>query len=198
MFDPDDEKPAKRKRKPPRAVTSALIREQALSYLDRFGTTTHKLKRHLLTKNRRAISYHDQDPEMVETLIEEEVNKLEQAGVLDDQLYADSKARSMARQGKSIRQINGKLFSLGLSDDQKNHAVQELEEKEGYSDRIGAAKYIRKKRFGPYRRHKNKEDQRNKELMSLMRNGFNYQLAEELIDLETTEEIEDIIYGEDK
>jgi regulatory protein len=192
----EDQKP-KRKPRPPKPVTQARVREQALRYLDRFGTTTEKLKRHLLTKNYKAIQFHGHDPEQIHQFIETEVDKLEKSGVLNDQQYADSKARSLSRQGKSTRHIRGKLGTLGLKATVTDNALTDLSEVEGYTDRIGAAKYIRKRRFGPFKPLETREARRDKELSSLVRNGYAFDLASELLSKETTEEIDDIIYGQE-
>lgn len=198
MSDEYDEEPKKKtkNKKPPKEVSESRLREQALRYLDRFSATTHKLKRHLLNKNRQAITIHAQDLEAVETMIEAVVERLEKSGILDDQLYADSKARSMARQGKSLLHIKSKLFSLGLTEDQNEHAKSELIKKEGYSDRVGAAKFIRKRRFGAFKETPPAWERRDKELMALVRNGFNFELASALLSIENKDEIERIIFDD--
>jgi regulatory protein len=195
MIDEENSKKKQKKKKPPKEVTASLLREQALRYLDRFSATTHKLKRHLLTKNREAISLYGHDVETISTQIDVLISKLEKAGILNDQLYAESKARSMARQGKSFRQIEGKLYSLGITDNQKDKAIDELTETEGHSDRVGAAKFIRRRRFGPYKETPERSVRRDKELLSLVRNGFDYGLAQELLDIEDSHDIDDIIFN---
>jgi len=192
----DDKKKKPRPKRPPKDVTPRLLREQALRYLDRFATTTLKLRRHLFSKNARAIEFHDLDADTVFALIDVEIEKLVRAGLLDDQQYADDKARAMSRYGKSKRQIEGKLFSLGLTEGHSDHAMTELVETEGYTDRIGAAKYIRKRRFGPFKDPDTQSDRLQKELLTLVRNGYTYDLAEKLLTMETAEEIEDIIFGD--
>jgi len=198
MFDEENSKKKPKKKKPPKEVTAALLREQALRYLDRFSATTHKLKRHLLTKNREAISLYGHDVETISTQIDELIARLEKAGILDDQRYAESKARSMARQGKSFRQIEGKLYSLGITDNQKDQAIDELTETEGHSDRVGAAKFIRRRRFGPYKETPDRSTRRDKELLSLVRNGYDFGLAQELLDIENSVDIDDIIFNKTK
>ncbi|MBO6827748.1 MAG: regulatory protein RecX [Sneathiella sp.] len=191
----DEEKPKKRAPRPPKPVTPARVREQALRYLDRFAATTDKLKRHLMTKNRRAIQHHSQDEEEVFQMIEETVEKIVKQGLMDDQKYADAKARSLSRQGKSTRHIRQKLFSLGLNEGYTEHALEELTEVEGYTDLIGAAKYVRKRKFGPYKEPDTREERRDKELGALMRNGYSFEIATKILSLETVEELEDIIFG---
>ncbi len=198
MFDEENSKKKPKKKKPPKEVTASLLREQALRYLDRFSATTHKLKRHLLTKNREAISIYGHDVETISAQIDTLITKLEKMGILNDQQYAESKARSMARQGKSFRQIEGKLYSLGITDNQKDQAIDELATTEGHSDRVGAAKFIRRRRFGPYKETPERSVRREKELMSLVRNGFDYGLAQELLDLEDSNDIDDIIFNKNK
>ncbi|WP_025898964.1 regulatory protein RecX [Sneathiella glossodoripedis] len=189
------DKKAEKKKRPPKEVTPTLLREQALRYLDRFAATTHKLKRHLLNKNRRAIEHYGQDVETIEQQIDQLIERFEKQGILDDQLYANGKARSMARQGKSLRQIKGKLYSLGLSEQETSTAEEEIVDSEGYSDQVGAAKLIRRRRFGPYKETPPMAERREKELMALVRNGFDFELSSKLLSIETIDELEDIIFG---
>jgi len=184
-----------RKPRPLKEVTPKRIRGQALRYLDRFATTTPKLARHLYNKNRKAIEFFELDEHSVMQIIETEIEKLVSAGIMDDQQYADSKARTMARQGKSKRQIVGKLITFGLEDSHTDHAITELEEVQGHTDELGAAKYIKKRRFGPYKDPETQVDRHQKELLTLVRNGFDFSLGERLLKFENIENIEDIIYG---
>lgn len=197
MSDIEDQKPAKKEKKqrPPKVVTPALLRGQALRYLDRFAATTMKMQRHLLTKNRKAIEFHDMDVDTVLQMIDLEIEKLIKAGILNDQEYASSKARSMARQAKSKLQIEVKLQGLGFDESQSGQAITRLIEEEGHSDTIAAAKYIRKRRFGPYKPAETRDERRNKELSALARNGFEFGLASRMLDLNTIEELEEIIFG---
>ncbi len=190
-----EEQPKKRRPRPLKPVEKQRVREQALRYLDRFAATTDKLKRHLFTKNYKAMAQHSQDEEKIHQMIEEVVNSLEKSGLMDDQQYADAKARSMSRQGKSTRHIRQKLHSLGLKEQQADHALDELSEVEGYTDVIGAAKYVRKRRFGPYKDENTREERRDKELSALLRNGYNFDIAQKILSLQTVDEVEDIIYG---
>lgn len=185
-----------KKERPPKDVTPALLRAQALRYLDRFAATTMKLRRHLMTKSRKSIEFHTLDPENVLQMIDVEIERLEKAGILNDQEYASGKARSMSRQAKSKLQIELKLQSLGFDESQADQAITQLVDEEGHSDRIAAAKYIRKRKFGPFKPVETREDRRNKELSSLVRNGFEFGLAAALLDLPSIEEIENIIFSE--
>ncbi len=198
MSDLEKQNPQKeKKQRPPREVTANLLRKQALRYLDRFAATTQKIRRHLMTKNAKAIEFHQQDPEAIMLMIDLEVAKLVDAGILNDQEYASGKARSMARQGKSSLQIGVKLSGLGFDDSQLDTAMDRLKTEEGFSDRKAAAKYIKKRRFGPFKPPEVREERHQKELAALVRNGFDYSLAKALLMVETPAEIEDIIYGSD-
>ena len=190
-----EEQPKKRKPRPLKPVEKQRVREQALRYLDRFAATTDKLKRHLFTKNYKAMAQHSQDEEQVRQIIEEVIESLVKAGLMDDQQYADAKARSLSRQGKSTRHIRQKLQSMGLKDRQADHALTELSEVEGYTDLIGAAKYLRKRRFGPYKDENTRDERRDKELSALMRNGYSFDISNKILSLHTVDEVEDIIYG---
>ncbi len=186
----------KKKERPPKPLSAGRLRGQALRYLDRFAATTMKLRRHLLNKNKVAIQFHEMDENSALEMIDAEIEKLEKAGILNDELYAASKARSMARQAKSKLQIGAKLQGLGFDENQADDAITHLIEEEGHTDRLSAAKYIRKRRFGPYKPAETRQERRDKELSALVRNGFEFGLAKNLLELETTEELDQIIFGE--
>ncbi|WP_169545538.1 regulatory protein RecX [Sneathiella aquimaris] len=184
-----------KKEKPPKEISPALIRQQALRYLDRFAATTMKLRRHLMNKSSKAIEFHQTEPEAVLEIIDAEISKLVDAGILNDTEYAASKARSMGRQGKSSLQISVKLQSLGFKDNEADRALDQLREEEGYTERKAAAKYIKKRRFGPYKPDGESKERLQKELQTLVRNGFDYSLSKSLLTMERCEEIEEIIFA---
>ncbi|GLQ07258.1 RecX family transcriptional regulator [Sneathiella chinensis] len=183
-----------RKERQPREISNGWLRDQALRYLNRFAATTRKLEQHLLRKSAPAMEHFSLDPETVRDMIRTEIGKLETAGILNDRDYANSKARSMARQGKSDLQIRLKLSSLGFEEPEVETVMTHLREEEGHSNRIAAAKYIRKRRFGAFRTNLNAEDRLEKEKASLVRNGFPFTLAEQLLQA-SKDELEDIIYS---
>jgi regulatory protein len=153
-----------------------------------------KLRRHLASKNRMAIEFHAMPEDELLAMIDVEIDRLVAAGIVNDQEYATSKARSMARQGKSALQIDVKLHALGFDDDQSEQAARHLRDEEGHSERLAAARYIRKRRFGPFRPAETRHERRPAELASLVRNGFAYHLADSLLD-QDRDYLETVIYG---
>jgi len=54
---------------------------------------------------------------------------------------------------------------------------------------------VRKRKFGPYKDVETREQRRDKELGALMRNGYSFDIANKILNLESVEEVEDIIFG---
>ena len=193
----DGQEPKPKKPRKPIEPTEKWLRDQALRYLNRFPATRRKMTRHLFDKAMR----HAEHFELSETVLNERIagviEKLEASGFINDTEFAASKARVMARQGRSIAQIGVKLQEIGFAESDQSHAIKELGTDTTLHDRKAAARFVKRRRFGPYKPEETREDRRDKELASLARQGFSYDVATAVIDAEDTEKIEAIIYGDD-
>ncbi|TNE38413.1 MAG: regulatory protein RecX [Alphaproteobacteria bacterium] len=191
----EPEKKAKRIYKP-KEPTSRWLRDAALRYLNRFPATTMKLRQHLLRKASAGAEMFEIPKEEILSRIDAEIGKLVEAGILNDKEFAASKARVMARDGKPVARISLKLKEMGFSDDLQDHALAELGEEGRDLDLKAAARYVRKRKFGPFKPADTRAEREEKELASLARTGFSFDVARRVLDAETTEEIEALIRGE--
>src|SRR5690606_19773966 len=96
--------------------------------------------------------------------IEAVMARLIAAGFINDREYAASKARLMARDGRSVSQIAARLQAMGFSEDDREEAVSALGEDRHALDLKAAAKVVKRRRFGPYRRGDATAAVRDKEL----------------------------------
>ena len=187
-----DQQKAKKRRKP-KEPTPRWLRDQALRYLDRFSTTARKMHTHLYKKAEPALVLFDLDEADLRAAIDTEIAKLVASGFINDREYAASKARVMAKQGKSLNQIRRKLMDLEVSEDIQEAAISGLGENSEGLDIAAAAVYVRKRKFGPYKPEETRQARWEKEMGSLARNGFSYTVASRVLAMETVEAIEDII-----
>lgn len=100
-------------------------------------------------------------------------------GALDDKTYAEVKVRSGVRVGKSRRLIAQKLREKGVEAQTATEALQDAD------DRVAAVAFARKRGFGPYRRHALDDKRLAKELSAFARNGFSFELAKAVLDMNT-------------
>jgi regulatory protein len=107
---------------------------------------------------------------------------------LDDENYAQVKASSAGRAGKSTRAVARKLAEKGIERGIIEAAVSELD------DLRSAIFYARKKAFGPFRRKPADDQQEQRELASFGRQGFSFDIGRRVTRM-TLEEAEEILAG---
>ncbi len=94
---------------------------------------------------------------------------------LDDRAFAETRAASASRSGHSKRRISRDLGQKGVERSLIHAAVEEID------DRAAAINYARKRGFGPFRKVDLDERRKAKELSAFARNGFSFELAQNII-----------------
>ena len=176
----------------PKKVTARRLHNQALSYLDKFTTTVGKMRNILINKCKKPAQFHQQDWDEILEIIDSELERLTKAGILNDRLYAQSKARVLARRGKSVRMIKASLSDFKIDDENIDDAVQGLGATETEADLAAAINYVRRRKFGPYRDKDTRLSRREKDLAALARVGYSYDIAQKVIDTPTTDQLENL------
>lgn len=193
-----EEKKAKEKRpRKPVEPTPKWLRDQALRYLNRFPATSHKMAQHLFRKAAPQLEHFDLSEEKLTEDITKVVADMIKAGFINDAEFAASKARIMARQGRSVAQIGLKLQEMEFSEADQAQALDALGDDKHELDRRAAARFVKRRRFGPYKPEETRGERRNKELASLARQGFSFDVATLVIDAESVDVIEAIIYSDE-
>lgn len=136
--------------------------------------------------------YHGTSIEEAQGWIEQVLDQLEAAKLINDALYAEGRAGALHRRGNSLRVIRMKLQEKGVSTDDINHALTTLEEETQSEDleRDAAIALARRRRLGPWRDPVKRDGLKDKDLAALARAGFSYDLAREIIEAETSEDLE--------
>ncbi len=174
--------PTDRARKPrPRpAPDAASLHAAALAHLARFAATEAGLTQVLARKVDRWARLAEADAEIVARVVAASraaiagiVARLAASGAVSDAGFAESRARSLARAGRSSRAIGAHLASRGVSQTLARAASAADEGRELASALIHA----RKRRMGPWRKTEAGPETRRRELASFARAGYAQDVA---------------------
>ncbi len=185
MSENSDNKSLNKRQNAPKKVSAGYLERAALHYLGRFSSTQDNLRRVLERKVRRRNEEHAPPTDEQVGWINDVVEKCVKYGYVDDEVYARQRADSLLRKGKPPRQIMQDLRFKGVDTDTAAAAVENLEGDEEAPDAIrqAAAAYIRRRRFGPFRRMlPDSTEKREKEIAAMMRAGFPYGIVVEMLD----------------
>ncbi len=189
---------AKKHANKPKKITAAYLERAALHYLGRFNSSAQNLHNVLERKVRRRNENHAPVTDEQQAWISDVVKKCVGYGYVDDTRYAAQRAEMLLRRGKPVRTIKQDLRHKGISDEISADALGQLEGGEPDAvDRKAAAAYIKRRRFGAFRREIGDSAllaaKRDKELASMARAGFGYSLANEMLKLSQDEIIDLLI-----
>ena len=169
-----------------RPITAKYLQNAAAFYLERYPSTAEGLRRVLNRRVAKAKMLEAPIMDNVQQAIDVVVAKFVDAGVIDDKAFAQTKARSLHRRGTSGRMTRQKLKMAGVDADTVDQAMiglgEELHADPAQREWRAAAAYARRRRLGPYRPEKDRADKRTRDLASMARAGFAYDLARKVID----------------
>ena len=157
------------------------MHELALFYVGRFATTRAKLATYLNRKLRERGWEGSEAPD-VERLVE----RLSASGLIDDALYAQSKARSLTERGYGVARVRQSLRAAGI-DETDGAEAQELAA-EGAAD--AALRFARRRRLGPYAEKLLERPDREKALAAMVRAGHGFELARAVVNAEPGTELD--------
>ncbi len=181
--------------RPPRppgpAPDAASLHDAALAYLTRYAATEAGLRSVLerrLDRWKRLAQRHGLDAEAIAAqaaaarkAVREVVARLVAAGAVNDAAYAQSRARSLVRAGRSRRAISAYLAAKGVDPATAATALPAPEE----SELAAALVLARKRRIGPFRSAQAPDEAgRRRELGVLARAGFSQSIAQQALTMD--------------
>ena len=174
------------KKKTIKKITKQRLKNIALFYLKRFESSVENLRQVL---KRRTNDYAFHNPEFNKneayTWIEEILADFEKLKYIDDNRYAELKISSYLSAGKPERYIKTKLQQKGIS----ANTIENILAEQSFNPLEMALKLAKKKKIGPYRKSEaERKTNRQKDLATLIRAGFDYDIACEAINLNNYEE----------
>ena len=161
----------------PKRITADYLRRAALYYLERYSVPAAQLQRVLLRKVERSCRHHGQDSQPFRATVDEVVASCVASGLVDDRRFAEARAQSLRRKGRSARAVAAGLATKGVERGLIAEVAAADDEAELDAARIAA----RRKRLGPWSRG-DRAVQRQKDIAALARAGFSLAIARAVID----------------
>jgi len=184
--------------RPVRPITAEYLDRAALHYLERFASSSGNLRRVLMRRVLRAARALGSDPAEGAALIGALIERYLRSGLLNDRQYAEQKAASLARSGSSRYRIRGKLAQKGVEREMIDETVTTLDEEGEVTELAAACALIRRRRLGPYRPAEKRAEFRDKDLASMARAGFGFDLSRRLLAQPDPQSLDRLACGEDE
>ena len=133
------------------------LRNSAMSYLARYEVSEFQFKNTM----KRKLSYFENNLNELEKdkLINQIKSEMVSSCFIDDNRYAETKIRSIRRQGGSQRLIFAKLNEKGISKDVIQSALNIVDEGYENPEIIAAVNFIKKKKIGVFYKNKKTNDE---------------------------------------
>ncbi|MEP3116457.1 RecX family transcriptional regulator [Nisaea sp.] len=187
----------RREKKPPKPITESYLRNVALWYMERYASSAANLKAVLMRRVRLSSAYHGSDPAEGAVMVDAVVQRYCEAGILNDRLFAETRVRSLVARGTSAKMIRRKLMEKGVSPDDIEAALAEVVDQQN-GELASAARYARRRRIGPFRLIEKRDENRDRDMAALARQGFGFGIAAKVVDAESPEALEAEIDGADE
>jgi regulatory protein len=176
----NDRRMARAPRKPPATPTEPALHDAALSHLARYATTRAGLLRVLDRKVARWAASEGGDSAATSearAAARRVVARLTESGAVSDTVFAQARARTLHRAGKSARAIGAHLSSKGVGSALAAESARQDPERE----LAAAVIHVRKRRLGAYRLAPSLPETYRRELGSLARAGFSQPVASQAL-----------------
>ena len=185
-----DDKRAKKSRKP-RIMTQQRLANIALHYLERYASSAENLRRVLQRRiAKSAYAHPDLDTQEAESWLSELIERYTEVGLLNDLTFAEARTRTLLAQGIAPRAIKMKLLQKGVGNDDISAALEMLAVDVGDAELEAACNLARRRRIGPYRDPEKRDTMREKDLATMARAGFGYDMARRVVEAEDAAELE--------
>lgn len=165
----------------PKPLDSLRLEELALAYVARFATSRAKLEDYLRRKLRERGWAGEGEPPVGAVAA-----RMEQAGYVDDVVYARAKSGSLLRRGYGARRVAQALGAAGIAEDLRAQVTP------GESaQRRAMLALARKRRFGPFAASPLDRPQRERQMAAMLRAGHPLDKVRALMDAPTIEAAEE-------
>ena len=173
------------------------MRNSAISYLARYEVSEFQFRNTMIRK------LSNFENELDEKLKFEIIDKIKKemivARYIDDKRFAESKSRSIRRQGGSERLIFAKLKEKGVSDNIIKFAIDIVDEGNENAEIIAAVNFIKKKKIGIFYKLKRVDKEidpyilKDKWYGTLSRRGFSLSIVKKVLDITDIENADFIL-----
>lgn len=174
-------------RRAPRRITADYLQRAAMYYLERYAAPAAQLRRVLARKVVLSCRHHGLEPAAFDATLDEVVARCVASGLVDDRRFAEARAATLRRKGRSTRAVAASLSAKGVARDLAAQASSGSAE-----DELAAARRTaQRKRLGPWSCG-DRAAARQKDLAAMARAGFTMTIARAVIDGAGEEEITEL------
>ena len=163
------------------------MRNSAISYLARYEVSEFQFQNTMI---RKLSNFEKELDEQLKIEIADKIKKeMIVARYIDDKRFAESKSRSIRRQGGSERLIFAKLKEKGVQDNIIKSAIDIVDEGNENAEIIAAINFIKKKKIGVFYSGKTIGDPidpyvlKDKWYGALSRRGFSLSIIKKVLDI---------------
>jgi len=178
-----------RRRKRFKIPTPDNLANVALFYLSRFAASEESLRRVLENRIRRAamvnadFAANTATQEKLRHVIGSIIGQHRKSGVLNDAAFAEMKVNSLRRAGRSQRRIAQQLHSKGVAPEIIEKALKpDDDENADVAEHKAALAFARRRTLGPFRKKAASFEQLRKDMATMARAGFSYDMARQVLD----------------
>ena len=132
------------------------LKDLAFSYIEKYSPSKQQLKIYLMKKYLLKFRGEKTKKEVSE-IINKIVENLEENSLINDEMYSDSKARSLMKRGYSLNKINQTLKIKGLEDKIIKKSLDKIKENKIEPDFVSAIKLCKRRKIGASRPTPNRE-----------------------------------------
>ena len=168
----------------------------AYRYLERYATTEANLKFILSRKVERALVDQENSEEVREISkiwIKEIVDGCVKQKLVDNKLYAQNRMKSFLNSGNSVSNAKNKLRAKGVPVEVIEEVVASTYKQTPNANIVSAVKYVKRRRFGPFRVRERMENTEQKEFAAMARAGYSYSESAKVLKA-SLKELENILY----
>jgi len=185
----ENKKTQKRQKRAPKRISQSYLENSALFYLERYATSSSNFRNIMMRKIKRSCEHHQTNIDDFVPLLDKLIERYKNAGLLNDEVFARGKVESLRRKGLGERAIIAKLQEKGLKALDIKKALEEIDEDKEDAELEAACTFVKKKKLGRYRTNepKDAQKQQQRELASMARAGFSYDIAKKVLNFNDEE-----------
>ena len=173
------------------AHTPESLRRSAMAYVERYDCSVSGFTAVLRRKIYQSSLLHQIDTDELHAVIPDIILEFEAKNWLNDERFAENRARSLFREGVSLQAIRAKLMEKGVASNLAERVIEDLAEESQLSksdiDLAAAVAYAQKRRIGPFRIQGDPEEYRAKDTGALARRGFSWEIVEKVLSTDRNE-----------
>ena len=166
-------------RKPPPPLDRGALEAIAIRYVERYQTSRARLARHLQQKVRQRGLADGADHDLAEST----ADRMVELGYVNDEEYARSRARGLARRGMGAGRVRQSLATAGVETDIREAVL------DSHDPLAAALDFARRKRLGPFGPVIDDQRMKARQIAAFARAGHRLSVAMQIVEAKTEDDL---------